>query len=62
MKKLRFVDTFAGIGGFHIGMHNAFGDNAECVAFVEIDSAPRAVYNNNFNKDGSVKELSLIHI
>ena len=56
MNKLRFVDTFAGIGGFHIGIENTIPDS-ECVAFIEIDKGPRAVYNKNFNQDGFIVEF-----
>jgi len=58
MEKLRFVDTFAGIGGFHIGIEQALGkDNVECVAFIEIDKDAREVYNKNFNQDKKIKEF-----
>lgn len=58
MEKLRFVDTFAGIGGFHIGIEQTLGkDNVECVAFIEIDKDAREVYNKNFNQDKKIKEF-----
>lgn len=48
MEKIRFVDTFAGIGGFHRGIIEALGDNAECVAAVEWDKDARQNYAENY--------------
>jgi DNA (cytosine-5)-methyltransferase 1 len=47
IKKFRFIDLFAGIGGFHIAMHNAGG---ECVFASEIDKYARLTYEENFKK------------
>jgi DNA (cytosine-5)-methyltransferase 1 len=41
-----FVDLFAGIGGFHLAMADAFG--AECVLASDIDEQCRSVYESNF--------------
>lgn len=41
----RFVDLFAGVGGFHAAM-KAYG--GECVYAVEIDTAAAAVYERNW--------------
>lgn len=41
----RFVDLFAGVGGFHAAMR-AYG--GECVYAVEIDTAAAAVYERNW--------------
>ena len=38
---MRFIDLFAGIGGFRLGMESA---GHECVAFCEIDKFARASY------------------
>ena len=59
--KFKFIDLFAGIGGFHLAMHRLGG---ECVFASEIDDFARLTYeanhkkispelfqNNNFNKD-----------
>lgn len=43
--KIKFIDLFAGIGGFHIAMH-AYG--AECVFASEIDKFARQTYEHNF--------------
>ncbi|TGV00681.1 HpaII family restriction endonuclease [Flavivirga rizhaonensis] len=40
-----FIDLFAGIGGFHIAMHNLGG---ECVFASEMDLPARITYEHNF--------------
>lgn len=40
MEKLKFIDLFCGIGGFHVGMEEASKENnieAECVFASDID-------------------------
>lgn len=44
---IRFIDLFAGIGGFHIGMHNIGG---HCVFASEIDKFARITYEHNYSK------------
>ena len=44
----RFIDLFAGIGGFHAAM-SAYG--GECVYAVEIDKAAADVYRSNWGHD-----------
>ena len=46
-KKFKFIDLFAGIGGFHLAMHNAGGD---CVFASEWDKYARITYEHNFSK------------
>ena len=48
-KKIRFIDLFAGIGGFHLALHNL---GAECVFASEWDDHARETYKLNF-KDKS---------
>ena len=43
--KYKFVDFFAGIGGFHIALHKL---GAECVAACERDKYARQTYEHNF--------------
>lgn len=45
--KHKFIDLFAGIGGFHVAFHNA---GAECVFVSEWDEKARATYRHNFYK------------
>ena len=45
-KKPRFVDLFAGIGGFHLAIHELGG---ECVFACEIDKYARQTYEKNFS-------------
>ena len=45
MAKLKFIDLFAGIGGFHLAFHN---QGAECVFASEWDAAARKTYEHNF--------------
>jgi DNA (cytosine-5)-methyltransferase 1 len=46
-KSFTFIDLFAGIGGFHIALHNVGG---ECVFASEWDVEARNTYTKNFNK------------
>jgi DNA (cytosine-5)-methyltransferase 1 len=46
-KKIRFIDLFAGIGGFHLALHRA---GAECVFVSEWDEHARKTYEHNFRK------------
>ncbi len=41
------MDTFSGIGGFHLGIKKAL-PNADCVLSVEWDASAKKVYNTNF--------------
>jgi DNA (cytosine-5)-methyltransferase 1 len=46
-KRLRFIDLFAGIGGFHLAFHR---QGAECVYASEKDPFARKTYFENFKK------------
>jgi len=46
-KRLRFIDLFAGIGGFHLAFHR---QGAECVYASEKDHFARKTYYENFRK------------
>lgn len=47
MNKFTFIDLFAGIGGFHIAMHNLGG---KCVFASEMDIHARKTYEHNFKR------------
>ena len=44
---LRFIDLFAGIGGFRLGFYQA---KYKCVFSCEIDANCQEVYKNNFGE------------
>lgn len=46
-KNFRFIDLFAGVGGFHIAMHENGG---KCVFASEIDKFARITYEHNFKR------------
>lgn len=49
---MKFIDLFAGIGGFRFGMESA---GHECVAFCEIDKLARASYKAIHNTEGELE-------
>lgn len=51
MKKFKFIDLFAGIGGFHQAMEQLGG---ECVFASEIDSYAIETYKKNYNIDSGI--------
>lgn len=52
---MKFIDLFAGIGGFRFGMESA---GHECVAFCEIDKFARASYKAIHDTEGIVGTLT----
>ncbi|GIV02411.1 MAG: cytosine-specific methyltransferase [Fimbriimonadales bacterium] len=60
--RLRFVDLFCGIGGFHLGIRaaaEALGVQAECVMACDIDAECRKMYlaNFGFEPQGDVRQI-----
>lgn len=45
---LRYLSLFSGIGGFEVGIHKVFGEDAVCVGFSEIDKHAIKVYKSHF--------------
>ena len=67
--KLKFIDLFCGIGGFHQALNNL---NGECVFACDIDKKCRKIYEINYGitphddiinvDEKQISDLSLIHI
>ena len=57
MSEFKFIDLFAGIGGFHIALSQLGG---ECVFTSEIDEKARETYINNHGGDvfGDIREIT----
>lgn len=53
---MKFLDLFAGIGGFRLGMESA---GHECVGFCEIDKFARASYKAIHNTEERNQPLRL---
>jgi DNA (cytosine-5)-methyltransferase 1 len=49
---MRFLDLFAGIGGFRLALEQA---GHKCVGFCEIDKFARQTYKANFDTEGEVE-------
>ena len=49
---MNFIDLFAGIGGFRLGMQRA---GHKCLAYCEIDKFARQTYEANFDTMGETK-------
>lgn len=49
---MKFIDLFAGIGGFRLGMESA---GHECIGFCEIDKFARASYKAIHNTEGEIE-------
>jgi len=57
----RFIDLFAGLGGFHLA---AVGEHCECVFASEIDDELSRVYESNFGMKpaGDIRKVSLRNV
>ena len=58
---MRFIDLFAGLGGFHLALKNL---GHECVFASEIDESLRAVYYENFRirPVGDIRQIDVTRI
>lgn len=50
---MKFLDLFAGIGGFRLGMESA---GHECIGFCEIDKFARASYKAIHDTEGEISD------
>ena len=50
--KMKFLDLFAGIGGFRLGMES---QGHKCLGFCEIDKFARKSYKTMFNTEGEIE-------
>ena len=59
--KLRFIDLFAGIGGFRLGFERV---GYECVYSSEIDGSCQKVYFHNFAEvpDGDITQVEIVKL
>lgn len=48
-KDFKFIDLFAGIGGFHCAMEKYSDKNAKCIMASEINEEAKKIYENHFN-------------
>jgi len=51
LKKIRFIDLYAGIGGIRLGFQNAFSAQAKFVFSNEIDNSACKTYEANFGEN-----------
>jgi DNA (cytosine-5)-methyltransferase 1 len=58
---IKFCDLFSGTGGFHLGVKEAFKENAECVFASEWDKNAQKTYTINFpNTDLYSEDITLL--
>lgn len=60
-KNVTFVDLFAGIGGFHLGIQQAAkksGIDAECVLAVDINKKARTTYSSHFTSTKLMEDVT----
>ncbi|MDE3096340.1 MAG: DNA cytosine methyltransferase, partial [Chloroflexota bacterium] len=50
MKRLKFIDLFAGLGGFHLALEEL---GHECVFACDIDAELQALYRKNFGLEAA---------
>ena len=58
---MKFIDLFAGLGGFHVALRRL---GHECVFASEIDPTLQALYEQNFDlaAKGDIREVSVSKI
>ena len=58
-KTIKYLDLFAGYGGFSLGIHQAL-PKAECIGFSEIDKYAIATYQKHFPKHKNYGDITKI--
>ena len=58
---MRFIDLFAGLGGFHLALRNL---GHKCVFASEVDDTLRQLYRSNFGMEvaGDIREVDVVDI
>ena len=61
---VRFVDLFAGLGGFHVGLSRLRGIDTRCVFASELNEGLRKLYESNFGQpcNGDITEIDAVDI
>ncbi len=60
---MKFLDTFSGIGGFHLALEKSIGkENIECIGFSEIDKFAKIVYKEHFATSPDLWDITKIDI
>ena len=56
---IRFIDLFAGLGGFHLALSRINGLRSECVFASELDPSLQTLYKENFGLDchGDIRQV-----
>lgn len=61
--KIKLLDTFAGVGGFHLALEQSVGkENVECIWFSEIDKFAKQVYQQHFPESPDLWDITKIDI
>lgn len=55
---IKYCDTFCGLGGFSLAMHQTFGKDANCVWAIDFDKNPAETFKANFGIEclGNIRE------
>ena len=64
MKKLKYLSTFSGIGGFELGIERAakaLGIDIECIGHSEIDKFAESVYQKHFKGNKNYGDITTIN-
>lgn len=63
MTKIKLLDTFAWVGGFHLALEqNIWKENVECIWFSEIDKFATQVYKERFSESPELWSITELDI